>query len=350
MIKIPIMDSYFSYYPLENQDDPQIKGPKPKMARILPYLSHSQDNKQIIKKRLKAFHKISIESPDFSKPLSPSEIKRLSKSLKRLKYLPYLGIALDSIPSEDKILLRFFESLRHTKSFSEVHFSFANPFTYYSKDLLFISQKALRNICVLPRKDTKLSFPFFYSTINRIEHKILKSFIRQKSFTSAHCICKIGAKLSEIKEIITTLSQSKSLSEFSLTVDGVDFTSAKQSRLPHDIFYSLKKMEAIKNCRVYFTDCIINNSKLKELVPSIKEAAQVFNLEIVFKGIGNFPLVSKLEGWLFRMSLRNLSQSHTVHAKFIGKLELYSIKEWIAFNAVCFFSGLTILAIICFTH
>ncbi len=350
MIAIPIMNSKTSYYPLEIQDEPQIKGSKSKMLPILRYHPQIQDTKQAIKKRFKAFHKISFESHDFSKPLSPSEIGRLSESLKRAKYSSRLGIALDSIPCEDKALLRFFESLRHAKSFSEVHFYFADSSTYYSKDLLFISQKTLHNIGALPRKNMKLSFPFFYSSVNHIEHKILKSFIRQKSFTSAHCICKIGAKISEIQEIITTLSSSKSLTEFSLTLDGVDFTSDNRARLPHSIFHSLKKMKTVKNCRVYFKECIIDNSKLKGLFPALKEAAQAFNLEIIFKGIGNFATFSRLGWWLFRRSIRNLSPFHTVRARLIGELELYSLKEWIAFNVICYLSVLVMIAVLCFMH
>ncbi len=344
MIAIQIMDSKTSYYPLDIRDDL----PKPKMTRILRYLPQSQDTKQAIKKRFKAFHRISFESQNISKPLSPSEVRNLTKLLKRLKYLPSLGIALDSIPSKEKVLARFFEALKHTKSFSQIHFSFTNPSMYYTKELLLISQKTLRSVCALPRKNIKLSFHYSHYCLNNFELKILKNFIKQKAFTSANLLCHFGSRISKIQEIITILSNSKSLSEFSLTLNKVGSPADNPDRSPDDIFHTLTKLKTVKKCRIYFKGGAESDSKLKELVPAIKEVAQVFNLEIIIQGYGNFSSVTRLEWWLFKRSLRNLSPSHTVHAEFIGELDPYSAKEWLVCCSILFFSPLLIM--ICPTH
>jgi len=336
------------YYSLESQDDRQIEASKPKMTGLLRYSSQVQDSKQAIKRRFNIFHKISIESQDFSHPFTPSEIRRLTIHFKRLRYLPCLGIDINSLPLQHKVLRRFFESLKHTKYLSEIHFYFTNPWMHYSNGLVLISCQALRSFCVLPRRKIKLSFPFSYSSSHQTEHKFLKSFTKQKYFTSAHGTFRIGCKISEIQEVITTLSHSKSLTELSLTLNGIDFTSDDPARLPHDLFRSLKEMKTIKNCRVFFKECLIDDSTLEGLIPALKEAAQVLNLEIIFQEIGRHALVTWFGWWWFRMSVRNLSPSHTAHAKFIGDLDAFSAKQWIACYLIVFLFVLFILALLCF--
>lgn len=219
------MGSIISYHLLKNQDDPQNKISKPKMTKILRYFPQTQNTKQAIKKRFKFFHSFSFESQDFLRPLSPSEIRRLTNLLKRLKHLSSLGIALNLLPPQEKVLVRFFESLRHIKSSPEIYFYFTRSFISYSKDLLLISQKTLRSLCALSRIKIQLSFPFSYCSKDKTEHELLKNFAQQKRFTSANLIFEFNSKRSEIQEIIDTLSSSKSLSELSLTLQGTDFIS-----------------------------------------------------------------------------------------------------------------------------
>ncbi len=339
------MGSIISYNLLNLQDDPPSR---PKMTRILRYFPQTLNAKQAIKKGFKFSHKVSFESRDFLSRLSPPEIRRLSILLKRLEHLSRLEIPLDLLPLRDKALFRLFESLRHIKSSSKIHFYFTHSFVSYSKDLLLILQKTLRSLSALSRIKIKLSFPFSYCSKDKIEHQLLKSFALQKCFTSANLVFKFNSKRSAIQELIATLSSSKSLSKLSLTLQGTDFISEKQARVPHDVLHSLKKMKTVKNCRVYFKDCVINESSLNRITPAIKEAAQVFNLEIIFKRIGYFELFSWSEWWLFRRSLKSLSSFHTVHAKFIGKLELFSAMDLIILIFIGFLSILIPLAIIRF--
>ncbi len=346
MIAIPITSPKTSYYPLEIPDDL----PKPKTNRILRYLPQSQDTKQAIKKRFRIFHKISFESQKPSKPLPSSDIRRLTKLLKQLKYLPYLGIALNSLPQKDKVLLRFFESVKHTQAFSQIHFYFMmKHWSIHCKDEVLTSCQIVRYICALPRKNIKLTFPFYYFSGDKREHKLLKSFTRQKCFTSVHLNCEFGSKICDIEEIITILSNTKSLSEFSLTLKTSYLTYENPPLAPRAIFYSLKEIKTLKNCRVYFKNCYFDVSELKRLVPALKEAAQAFNIEIILERLPDVAYFSIFEWWLFRRSLRNLSPVHTVNAKFIGKLQPFSIEDWIRIFYIFFSCGVIFLVMLIYS-
>jgi len=349
IIKRIRMSSKTSYHPLKNQEDePQVSRSKPKMNRLLHYVPQAQDSKQTIKKRCKILHRVSFESKDPSQPLPPSEIRRLTTSLKRLKHLSRLGVSLTSLLNNHKVILRLFEYLKHTKYFSEVHFFSTDPLTYYSKELAFIASQALRSLRVLPKMKIKLSLPFFSSLLNENLHKLLASFNKHKCFTSAHLTFEFCYKTSAVQEIITILTKSKSLSELSLTLKGTNFTQKDSDQLPHDALRALNKFKTVISCRVYFKDCVITNSELKGLVPVLKEAAQNCNLEIIVEIIGKISLISRSEWWWFRRSIRNPNPFHTVHAKHNGELKDLSQKESIALPFIGFIFGYLITHLIMF--
>ncbi len=340
------MSSKVPYHPIRNlSDDPQITTPKSKMNRLLQYIPQAQNTKQAIKKRFKVLHRISFEAKEPPQPLGVPRIQRLTTNLKRLKHISHLGIDMSSLLCSEKIPFRFFESLKHTKNFNEIHFYSTDPWTYYSEELALVVSQVLRSLRILPKMKIKLSLPFSSSYLNKNLFRLLKSFHKHKCFTSVQLNFGFCYTILAVQEVMTTLSSSKSLSELSLTLKGTNFTHKNSDQLPHDVFRTLKNMKTVKNCRVHFHDCVITNSELKGLVPVLKEAGQTLNLEIIVEIINKIALLSRSEWWLFKRSIRNPNSSHPIYAKHKGELKNLSQKESYALPLVGFIFGYLITSL-----
>ncbi len=321
------MSSKASYQFLKNQEeehDPQVQitQSKPKMTKLRRYIRHN-DSKQALKKKFKTIHEISFQYQKFVQPLSVSDIRRLTTLLKRLKHVSKLGLDMNSLPCNHKVLLRFFQSLKHSKYFSEIHIYFIhNTVPLYTKELVHVSCQTLRYIRALPQRKIKLTLPFSLHSLAKNENKFLKSLAKHKCFTSAHFTFEYNYQISHLQEMMTILSNSKSLSQLSLTFKLIDFKHAEAARRSHDTFYTLKRMKTVKNCRVCLQTCAITNPKLKALVPILKEAVESFNLEFIIED--SHTEITRYGWWLFRRSIQNLCSPHIVSVKHIGKLELIS--------------------------
>ena len=339
-------------HPLKNQEAPLPS--QQKMTRLLR-CQPDQDHKQAIKKGFKVFHKISVKSKDPSQFLPPAEILGVAtyiKKLKRTKPLPRLEIEMNSVRLSDESIVKFFQSLKQTKSLSEIHFDFRHNGILSLHGSRFAS-KALCYIRALPRLKIKLSL-FVEDRLLRNEEmrKMLKRFNKHKCFASAHFSPQpFCGQILEMEEAIARFKHSKSLSKLSLVLhrDRPDetsyqklqrhFLSESRGPLPFDgVFSNLKRIKTLKNCRVHFQRCDINNLELKALLPLFKEAAQSSNLEILIDeslddGYELSSWITKFEWWMFKRTIRNLNPYHTVSAKHIGTLRDYSSEFWIK---VCF--------------
>jgi len=268
--------------------------------------------------------------------------------------LPRLEIDLQTFRYNDKIV-KFFQSLKHTKCFSEIHFIEHVYWHSYSEELTLYISRALGFLRAWPKLKIKLSLPFAGPRLNEDYEslrKMVTSFTKHRSFTSAHFSFLDNCELSKRQEIISILKHSKSLSDLSLNLRrdlesetlcqelrrGL-FSGNPDPRL-HDVFRTLKRIKTVKNCRLCFQSCKMENPELKDLEQALKKAAKSFNLEIIIDDSQRRPIITIFEWWLFQRSFRNI-RPHKVSAKHVGRLRPFSQE-----HITCYMAIATVIAVI----
>ena len=301
--------------------------PPPKIAKIAPFLK-GKPQKQILKEGFKTIHHISIKSTpkDLFLPFQASEIQTLTANLKRLKHLTCIDIDLNSLPSDHKLILRLFESLKHFKKISKIHFFTSQLSISFAKQSLLTLSQCISQIRTGPNMQIKLSLNISSLDADQNFRQLFRSFAKHDCFTSLHFTFLNFHDLSKIQTIISHLKNSKSLSHLNLTLDGCSMCVDRSRPL----FRSLKDLKSVRNLSIHFKQYLLGGPPFfTGLASALQESTQVKNLDIVFEK--KTPLINKFEWWSFVRSLKKGTHFQKVNAKFIGELQFMNNKAIIVF-------------------
>jgi len=204
---------------------------------------------------------------------------------------------------------------------------------------LLTLRQIIQNIRAFPTMEIKLSLVILFTTLHvpNLSRGILESFANHKCFTCLDLTLSSLSESSQMEALISILKNSKSLSQLNLTFDTNNFRS------PQELLRSLKVLKSVKNLKVCFTKgSTFSSNKLKEIALALTENTQIKNLEVIFER--NSHDISKLQWWLFVRSLRNCPDFEKVHTKFVDRLKIISMGEFLFLFVIMSFALLICIA------
>jgi len=251
-------------------------------------------------------------------------MRKLATNLKRLKSLACLEIDLSLVKADYSLMLRFFESLKHFKNHSKLHFFYSESMQSPIIDhqaVLSISQ-ALSQIRHFPQEEIKLSLSIFMGIC-----LYNSNFCQMLESIAGHVTCleltlSRSTNRSYIKQIISIFKKSQSLSQVSLTFDEYSFFERTDLQ---SCFQDFKELKLLTRLNVYFKNCYFSYKiPFRSVGFLLQKTLQVPTLKVIFEEKKS-PR-TKLGWWLFNRAFQDHKYIQNFQAKFIGKLQIMSRK------------------------